>query len=112
MQTFYALLCFAVPDSKVHEANMGPTWVLSAPDGPHVGPRNFAIWGGLVLIDFTYILQGYSTGTGTIAWLHTTSHSYACILYFVVFFCGLVPVGFIDIFQSYIKAVGIIIPLP
>ena len=25
------------PDSKVHGANMGPTWVLSAPDGPHVG---------------------------------------------------------------------------
>ena len=24
-------------DSKVHWANMGPTWVLSAPDGPHVG---------------------------------------------------------------------------
>ena len=22
---------------------MGPTWVLSAPDGPHVGPMNFAI---------------------------------------------------------------------
>ena len=31
------------PDSKVHGANMGPTWVLSAPDGPHVGPINFAI---------------------------------------------------------------------
>ena len=31
------------PDSKVHEANMGPTWVLSAPDGPHVDPMNFAI---------------------------------------------------------------------
>ena len=30
-------------DSKVHEANMGPTWVLSAPDGPHVGPINLAI---------------------------------------------------------------------
>ena len=29
---------FASPDSKVHGANMGPTWVLSAPDGPHVGP--------------------------------------------------------------------------
>ena len=26
------------PDSKVHGANMGPTWVLSAPRGPHVGP--------------------------------------------------------------------------
>ena len=29
-------------DSKVHGANMGPTWVLSAPDGPHVGPMNLA----------------------------------------------------------------------
>ena len=31
------------PDSKVHGANMGPTWVLSAPGGPHVGPVNLAI---------------------------------------------------------------------
>ena len=23
---------------------MGPTWVLSAPDGPNVGPVNLAIW--------------------------------------------------------------------
>ena len=23
---------------------MGFTWVLSAPDGPHVGPMNLAIW--------------------------------------------------------------------
>ena len=30
-------------DSEVHGANMGPTWVLSAPDGPHVGPMNLAI---------------------------------------------------------------------
>ena len=28
-----------VPDSKVRGANMGPTWVLSAPCGPHVAPR-------------------------------------------------------------------------
>ena len=28
-----------LPESKVHGANMGPTCVLSAPDGPHVGPR-------------------------------------------------------------------------
>ena len=42
------------PDSKVHGANMGPIWVLSAPDGPHVGTMNLAIrvyaeclnWGG------------------------------------------------------------------
>ena len=28
---------------NVHRANMGPTWVLSAPDGPHVGPMHHAI---------------------------------------------------------------------
>ena len=37
-----ASLC-GYPDSKVHGANMGPTWVLPAPDGPHVGPMNLAI---------------------------------------------------------------------
>ena len=31
------------PDSKVHETYMGPTWVLSAPGGHHVGPMNLAI---------------------------------------------------------------------
>ena len=30
-------------DRKVHEANMGPTWVLSVPGGPHVAPMNLAI---------------------------------------------------------------------
>ena len=32
------------PDSKVHGANMGPTWGQQDPGGPHVGPMNFAIW--------------------------------------------------------------------
>ena len=31
------------PDSNVHGANKRPTWVLLAPDGPHVGPMNLAI---------------------------------------------------------------------
>ena len=35
--------CRKIPDSKVHGANMGPTWVLPAPDGPHVGPMNLVI---------------------------------------------------------------------
>ena len=35
----------AVPDSKVHEANMGPIWGRQDPDGPHVGPMNLDIWG-------------------------------------------------------------------
>ena len=37
------VICKYFPDSKVHGANLGPTWVLSAPDGPHVGPMNLAI---------------------------------------------------------------------
>ena len=33
------------PDSKVHGANMGPTWVLLAPDGPHVARFMGPTWG-------------------------------------------------------------------
>ena len=33
---------YAFPYSKVHGTNKGPTWVLSAPDGPHVDPMNLA----------------------------------------------------------------------
>ena len=29
-------------DNKDHGANMEPTWVLSAPGGPHAGPMNLA----------------------------------------------------------------------
>ena len=51
IQDFLALqkIIFAVclehryPDNNVHGTNMGPTWVLLAPDGPHVGPMNLAI---------------------------------------------------------------------
>ena len=31
-------------DSKVHGANMGPTWGRQDPGGPHVGHMNLAIW--------------------------------------------------------------------
>ena len=35
----WASLCnSADPDKKVHGANMGPTWALSAPDGPMLAP--------------------------------------------------------------------------
>ena len=37
------LLTGKFPDSKIHGANMGPTWVLSAPGGPHVRPINLVI---------------------------------------------------------------------
>ena len=38
-----AFHCSGNPDSKAHGANMGPTWVLSSPGRPHVGPINLAI---------------------------------------------------------------------
>ena len=38
---------YVYADSKVHGANTGPIWVLSAPDGLHVGPMNLAIRAGL-----------------------------------------------------------------
>ena len=40
IMTLLLNLLLKVPDSKVHGANMGPTWVLSAPDGPMLAPWN------------------------------------------------------------------------
>ena len=37
------VLKWLYPESKVHGTNMGPTWALSAPDGPYVGPMNLVI---------------------------------------------------------------------
>ena len=31
-------------DSKVHGADIGPTWGRQDPGGPYVGPMNIAIW--------------------------------------------------------------------
>ena len=40
MKEFVKFIPGKIPDSKVHGTNMGPTWVLSALGGPHVGPIN------------------------------------------------------------------------
>ena len=39
---WYQMGSYRNPDS--HEANIGPIWGQQVPDGPHVGPMNFAIW--------------------------------------------------------------------
>ena len=51
-------------DNKVHGANMGPTWVLSTPDGPHVGPMNLAIrvpqdHNNVITIHETWVTSNY-----------------------------------------------------
>ena len=37
------VIMLTIPDSNFYGAHMGPTWVLSAPAGPHVDPMNLAI---------------------------------------------------------------------
>ena len=75
-----------IPDSNVHVANMGPTWVMSAPDGPHDGPMNLLSgmscfillwlyrnpledpWHSFTL---TYVIHGYfNVGNGAFLWLY------------------------------------------
>ena len=43
--TLFVMCSGNVPDITVHGANMGPNWVLSAPDGPPISPMNLAIRG-------------------------------------------------------------------
>ena len=57
-----------IPDSKVHVANMGPTWVLSAPDGPHVGPMNLAI--GMILPQISYNIPASAEEEFTCCYLY------------------------------------------
>ena len=44
-RTLIRIRYIIVPDNKVRVASMGPTWVLSAPGGPRVGPMSLAIGG-------------------------------------------------------------------
>ena len=47
------------PDSKVHGANMRPSWGRQDPDGPHVGPMNFALWGHKCVALFSVIIDWF-----------------------------------------------------
>ena len=49
------------PVCKVHGANMGPTWVLSVPDGPHVGPMNLTIRVSSVAFKWEHFHNPYAT---------------------------------------------------
>ena len=44
VHSLMVMVCHAIPDSKVHGANMGPIWGRQDPGGPHAGSMNFAIW--------------------------------------------------------------------
>ena len=61
--------CQSIPDSKVHGANMRPTWVLSARDGPMLAP--WALLSGW-LLDFILstlcALPSHVCPSGPIRW--------------------------------------------
>ena len=85
-----------------HGANMRPTWVLLAPDGPHVGPMNLAIrdmllcystmdHSHIVVLNWVrasleyFLVKCYSTicSSGSISWCKQsfwgrTTHVWAC----------------------------------
>ena len=63
----HSFINVTIPDSKVHGANMGPAWVLSAPDGPHIGPMNLAISDVLCFSSFV-------KSDGEMAWLPLPMH--------------------------------------
>ena len=42
-QSFVSPILQSIPESKVHGANVGPTWGRQDPGGPHVGHMNFVI---------------------------------------------------------------------
>ena len=61
--TIFVFHTTKTPDSKVHGANMGPTWVLSAPDGPHVGLMNLEVKSSPPLFDlFCFFREGVGGG--------------------------------------------------
>ena len=58
----------STPDSKVHWANMEPTWVLSAPDGPRDGPRNLVIRDDMLSVDILVFSSTVSKAPNTQGW--------------------------------------------
>ena len=73
MKTFIKNLCdiymatvsIGIPDSKVHGANMGPTWGQQDPGGPHVGHVNLVIWDILIhKLELIFINHAFNSTIG------------------------------------------------
>ena len=71
------------PDSKVPGANMGPIWGRRGPGGPHVGPRNLAIWDCLGYVEMSFATNVLS------AW-----HYQGIFLYFLKYIHECTPMSF------------------
>ena len=62
-------LQYNVPDSMVYGANMGPIWGRQDPDGPHIGPMNFASR-GVLEIRWWRISMVDVESSSTLQWRH------------------------------------------
>ena len=69
------------PDSEVHGANMGPMWVLSAPDGPMLAPWTLLSWS---LCTFDLICINF--GADGFHWLNLQTRN--CLPYKLWFYWG------------------------
>ena len=88
-----ACISFNFPDNKVNGANMEPTWVLSAPDGPHVGPMNLAI---KVTIQGEYLATMEESGSG-VGWQRWVSLALACVSRFMSGSSNSIPAYLFDL---------------
>ena len=66
---------YPIPDSKVHGANMGPTWALPAPDGPMLAP--WTLLSGIhSLARLTMVQQQCATNIAVRAWCRRLPYQY------------------------------------
>ena len=88
------------PYIKIPGANMGPIWILSAPDGPHVGPIPFAMRGYIVacpaFIRYDANIVKYPAKYSYWCWIYPYHYQrriseFLCIKYFKPLTCILLP---------------------
>ena len=91
------------PDSRVHGANMGPTWVLSAPRGPHIGIMNLVIWVIWILLSAIITASQHARCGWPSFWLSGNSHLSWGGRRYVCQVCPVVPLCFLAPYQRHIS---------
>ena len=102
------------PDSKVHGANMGPTWVLSAPDGPHVGPMNLAIREVLqiqnVIISVMTVFWDKIWYTGVLCNIGYPFKTHLRLKFHKIFCLSITSIQGVQSFQHFAQNMAVILP--
>ena len=76
-QSFVSQILQSIPESKVHGANVGPTWGRQDPGGPHVGHMNFVIW------DMAPIYKAFRDNDGVYFSYFTCRQSIDYLVFFI-----------------------------